>query len=173
VKPFRQCFDEHARKRFAPVFPALLSIETTGRCPDIPPVREIFLERKMLKVLFKDAIRSPGKLLALCLVVYLAAASFFVAGFLLLVAARWIQKSMQQKAKAIAAAEAEAEAARIEAEKLAAAARVAQTAKSAVADTPVASAAGPAANDPSASRSTAVPQYAKSAVVIPFKAGTQ
>lgn len=127
----------------------------------------------MLKVLFKDVLKSPGKLLALCLIVYLAAVSFFVAGFLLLVAARWIQKSMQQKAKAIAAAEAESEAARIETEKLAAAARAAQTAKTAVADTPVASAAGLAANDPSASQSTALPQYAKSAVVIPFRTGTQ
>jgi Zn-dependent protease with chaperone function len=140
-------------------------------------VREIFLERKMLKILFKDAIKSPGKLLALCLVLYLATVSFFVAGFLVLLAARWIQKSMQQKARAIEAAEAEAEAARIEAEKLAAAARASQAAAAAAKETvvvaPVASATGPAANDPNATRSTAVPQYARSAVVIPFRTGTQ
>jgi uncharacterized membrane protein len=140
-------------------------------------VREIFLERKMLTVLFKDAIKSPGKLLALCLVLYLATVSFFVAGFLALLAARWIQKSMQQKAKAIEAAEAEAEAARIEAEKLAAAARASQAAtraaKATVAAAPVASVAASAANDPNATPSTAAPQYAKSAVVIPFRTGTQ
>jgi uncharacterized protein YdaU (DUF1376 family) len=126
----------------------------------------------MLKLLLKDAIKSPGKLLALCIVMYLASLSFFVAGFLVLLAARWIHKTMKQKVKAIetAEAEAEAEAARIEAEKLAAAAKAAQATKATVAAANVASATG-AANDNTA-EPMSTPRYAKSAVVLPFKTGT-
>ena len=125
----------------------------------------------MLKVLLKDAIKVPGKLFALCFVVYLASLSLFVAGFLLLLAARWLHKTMQQKAKAIEAAEAEAEVARVEAEKLAAASRAAEAARATVATASVASAAS-AANDTTAAAPTSTRRYAKSAVVIPFKTGT-
>ena len=127
----------------------------------------------MLKVLFKDAIKTPGKLLALCFVVYLGTISFVVAMFVMLLAARWVYVTMMKKAKAIEAAEAEAEAeaeaARIETEKLAAAAKAADAAKARTAAVAQATAA---AND-----GAAVPapkkQYAKSAVVLPFKTGTQ
>jgi hypothetical protein len=123
----------------------------------------------MLKVLFKDAIKTPGKLLALCFVVYLATISFVVDMFVMLLAARWVYVTMMKKAKAIEAAEAEAEAARIETEKLAAAAKAADAAKARTAAVAQATAA---AND-----GAAVPapkkQYAKSAVVLPFKTGTQ
>jgi hypothetical protein len=78
-------------------------------------------------------------------------------------------KAMMKKAKAIEAAEADAEAARIETEKLAAAARAADAAKARTA--PVAHAT-PAANDPAA-KPAPMKQYAKSAVVVPFKTGTQ
>jgi hypothetical protein len=118
----------------------------------------IFLERKMLKLLFKDAIKTPGTLLALCFVMYLASMSFFVAAFLLLLAARWLQKTIQQKAKAVEAAEAEA-------------AR-AQAAKPAVAPATVAPTVA-AANEATAAQPAPKRQYAKSAVVIPFKAGTR
>jgi hypothetical protein len=120
----------------------------------------------MLKVLFKDAIKSPGKLLALCFVVYFATISLAVAGFLILLAARWVMVEMKKKAKAIEAAEAEAEAARVEAEKLAASQRMAAQAKAQA--VPVA----PASND-SVSKPAPMKQYAKSAVVIPFRTGTQ
>jgi uncharacterized membrane protein len=126
----------------------------------------------MLKVLLKDAIKVPGKLLALCIVMYLASLSLFVAGFLLLLlAARWLHKAMQQKAKAIEAAEAEAEVARVEAERLAAASKAAEAAKATVPTASVASAAS-AANDTTAAGPTSTRRYAKSAVVIPFKTGT-
>jgi hypothetical protein len=125
----------------------------------------IFLERKMVKVLFKDAIKSPGKLFALCFVVYLATISIAVAGFLMLLAARWVSVEMKKKAKAIEAAEAEAEAARVEAEKLAASQRMATQVKAQA--VPVAT----ASND-SVATPTPMKQYAKSAVVIPFKTGT-
>ena len=125
----------------------------------------------MLKVLLKDAIKTPGKLLALCFVMYLASLSFFVAGFLALLAARWLHKTMQQKAKANEAAEAEAEAARVEAEKLAAASRAAQAAKATDVTASVASATS-AANDTTAAEPTSNRRYAKSAVVIPLKTGT-
>ena|SRR5258708_27056957 len=125
----------------------------------------------MLKVLFKDAIKAPGKLLALCFVMYLASVSFFVAGFLVLLTARWLHKTMQQKAKAIEAAEAEAQAACVEAEKLAAAAKAAQAAKATPVTASVASSTS-AANDTTATQPASTPRYAKSAVVIPFKTGT-
>lgn len=117
----------------------------------------------MLKLLFKDAIKSPGKLLALCMVVYLATMSFFVAGFVFLLAARWLQKTMQKKAKALEAAEAEA--AKAEALK-------AQAAQPVAAATVTATATA-AANDTVAAPPAPKRQYAKSAVVIPFKTGTR
>jgi hypothetical protein len=118
----------------------------------------------MLLVLFKDAIKSPAKVLALCFIAYFATISFIVSTFLLLIAAHWVVKEMK-KAKAIHAAEAEAEAARIEIEKLAA--RAATNAKP-----EVASAATAAANDSDVKPAPAK-QYAKSAVVLPFKTGTR
>ncbi|APA90427.1 hypothetical protein BJG93_33095 (plasmid) [Paraburkholderia sprentiae WSM5005] len=123
----------------------------------------------MLKVMFKDALKTPGKLLALCLVVYLATISIVVAGFLILLAVSWVKVEMKKKAKAIEAAEAEAEAARIETEKLAAAARAADAAKVRTADVAHAT---EAAND-AAAQPAPTKQYAKSAVVVPFRTGTQ
>jgi hypothetical protein len=126
---------------------------------------KFFLERKMLTVLFKDAIKSPAKVLALCFIAYFATISFVVTVFLVLLAAHWVVKEMKKKGKAIFAAEAEAEAARIETEKLAA--RAAAEAKA-----EVASAATAAANDSNA-KPAPMKQYAKSAVVLPFKTGTR
>ncbi|MGF6812747.1 flagellar biosynthesis component FlhA [Paraburkholderia sp. Clong3] len=125
----------------------------------------------MLKVLFNGALKAPGKLVALCLVAYLATISFVVSGLLMLLAARWVYTAMMKKAKAIetAEAEAEAEAARIETEKLAAAARAADAAKARTAAVAHATAA---ANDPAA-KPAPMKHYAKSAVVVPFKTGTQ
>ncbi|MGF6439542.1 hypothetical protein [Paraburkholderia youngii] len=123
----------------------------------------------MLKVLFNGALKTPGKLLALCLVVYLATISFAVALIVGLVAANGLYKAMMKKATAIEAAEADAEAARIETEKLAAAARAADAAKARTATVAHATAA---ANDPAA-QPAPMKQYAKSAVVVPFKTGTQ
>ena len=123
----------------------------------------------MLTVLFKDAIKSPAKVLALCFIAYFATISFVVTVFLVLLAAHWVVKEMKKKGKAILAAEAEAEAeaeaARIETEKLAA--RAAAEAKA-----EVASAATAAANDSNA-KPAPMKQYAKSAVVLPFKTGTR
>ncbi|AUT75443.1 hypothetical protein C2L64_44445 [Paraburkholderia hospita] len=119
----------------------------------------------MLLVLFKDAIKSPAKVLALCFIAYFATISFVVSTFLFLLAAHWVVKEMKKKAKAIHAAEAEAEAARIETEKLAARA-------SANAKPEVASPATAAANDSNVKPAPAK-QYAKSAVVLPFKTGTR
>ncbi|WP_321936221.1 hypothetical protein [Paraburkholderia sp. J8-2] len=107
----------------------------------------------MLNLLIKDVLKSPGKVLALCLIVYLAATSFFVSLFLAGLGVRWLHK----KAKALEAAEREAareadkarEQAQPEAQKGAAA--VAQAAPSPVVQM------APAR------------QYAKSAVVIPLK----
>lgn len=133
----------------------------------------------MLKVLLKDPIKTPGKLLALCIVMYLATVSFFVAAFLVLLTGRWLYKAMQNKTRAIEAAEKEAEAARVEAEKLAAIARTAEAARAAAAAASTTGATGTtgattgtaAANDSSAAE-PAARRYAKSAVVIPFRTGT-
>jgi hypothetical protein len=119
----------------------------------------------MLKLWLKDAIKSPAKVLALCFIVYFATISFAVSAFLFLFAAHWVVKEMKKKGKAILAAEADAEAARVEAEKLAA--RAAVDVKGEVA--PVAT---PAAND-SMAKPAPMKQYAKSAVVLPFKTGTR
>ncbi|MFM0756061.1 hypothetical protein [Paraburkholderia strydomiana] len=126
---------------------------------------KIFLERKMLMVFFKDAIKSPAKVLALCFIAYFATISFVVFGLLVLLAIHWVVKEMKKKGKAILAAEADAEAARIEKEKLAARA-------GAEAKAEVKAAVTPAANDSSA-QPAATKQYAKSAVVLPFKTGAR
>ena len=117
----------------------------------------------MLRVVFKDAITSPGKLLALCMVVYFATISIAVAGILILLAARWVTLEMKKKAKAIEAAEAEA--ARVESEKAAVEQQMATQSKVEVVPSTTAS------NDSAASPAR-TKQYAKSAVVIPFRTGT-
>ncbi|MGF6782053.1 hypothetical protein [Paraburkholderia sp. GAS334] len=132
------------------------------------PVQEIFLERKMLKHLFKDAIKSPVKLFLLCFVVYMAAASFLVAAFLFLLGARWLHKQMMLKAKALEAAEVEAS--KAEVAKAAEAVTVVATPVD-VKATPAPASAN-AANDASVEAAPA-PQYAKSAVVLPFKTATR
>ena len=108
----------------------------------------------MLNLLIKDVLKSLGKLLALCLVVYLASMSFFVCLFLGALGARWLYK----KGKALEAAEREA------ARELADQAReqAQPEAQKSVAT------ASPAAADVAAD---AAPkrQYAKSVVVIPLK----
>jgi len=120
----------------------------------------------MLKVLLKNAIKSPSprKVLALCFIVYFASISFVVASFLLLLAGSWLVAAMKKKARTIIAAEAEAEAASLEVAKPAAPAADARTQAA-----PVTSAA---ANDSNA-QPAPMKQYAKSAVVLPFKTGTQ
>ncbi|MBU6486220.1 MAG: hypothetical protein KGQ57_00155 [Burkholderiales bacterium] len=111
----------------------------------------------MLNLLFKDLIKAPGKLLAVCVILYLATMSFLIAFFLVALAARWVQTEMKKKAKAAEAAAAEA--ARAEAAKPAA----------------VAPNVVPVAAVPAAAPAAPMPQrqYAKSAVVIPFKTGTR
>ncbi|CAG4914166.1 hypothetical protein [Paraburkholderia gardini] len=121
----------------------------------------------MLKHLFKDAIKSPGKLFALCFVVYMAAASFLVAAFLFLLGARWLHKQMVLKAKALDAAEVEAS--KAEAAKAAEAVTVAATPAVKATDVPT---SANAANDAAVDVASA-PQYAKSAVVIPFKTASR
>jgi hypothetical protein len=108
----------------------------------------------MLKLLLKDAIRSPFKLLAACIVAYLAATSFFVALFIAVLAVRFFTQTMKKKTKDLEAAAADA--ARAEASKLV---RPASPAVTVAAEETVA---------PTPAR-----QYAKSAVVIPFKTGTR
>jgi len=103
----------------------------------------------MLTVLFKDAIKSPAKVLALCFIAYFATISFVVTVFLVLLAAHWVVKEMKKKGKAILAARAAADA-----------------------KAEVASAATAAANDSNA-KPAPMKQYAKSAVVLPFKTGTR
>jgi cytoskeletal protein RodZ len=112
----------------------------------------------MLELFVKDVLKSPGKLVALCFVVYLAATSFFVGVFLAAAAVYWLRKQLMLKAKALQAAEAEIERQRVdqareEAVKKAAAANTAQA---------------PSAPTP-APQATPIRQYAKSAVVIPMK----
>jgi hypothetical protein len=107
----------------------------------------------MLKLLLKNAIRSPFKLFAACMVVYLAATSFFVGLFVAVLFARFVMQTMKKKAKELESAAADA--ARAEAVKPVVPASPAQVAspEDAVASAPVR-------------------QYAKSAVVIPFRTGT-
>jgi len=107
----------------------------------------------MLNLLIKDVLKSPGKLLALCLVVYLASMSFLVSLFLALAVGGKFVQMLKRKAKALEAAEAEAERARAEAERLAAVEAQKRTAAATVQPAPAAP----------------TRQYAKSAVVIPMK----
>jgi hypothetical protein len=112
----------------------------------------------MLEHFVKDVLKSPGKLVALCFVIYLASMSFFVGVFLAAAAVYWLREQLMIKAKALQAADAElerqrADQARDEALRKATAANAAQTP------------ATPAA----ASQSTPARQYARSAVVIPMK----
>ncbi|MBB3262192.1 hypothetical protein [Paraburkholderia sp. WP4_3_2] len=112
----------------------------------------------MLEHFVKAVLKSPGKLLALCFVVYLASTSFFVGVFLAVATVYWLRKQLMLKAKALQAADAEIERQRVdqardEALKKAAAANSAQE---------------PSAPAP-APEATPIRQYAKSAVVIPMK----
>ncbi|WP_028231584.1 hypothetical protein [Paraburkholderia mimosarum] len=113
----------------------------------------------MLSLLIKDVLKSPGKLVAVCFVLYLASMSMFVSLFLALAVGGKFVQTLKRKAKALEAAEAEAERARAEAERVAAV----EAQKQATA----AAAAAAAAVQPEASAPTR--QYAKSAVVIPLK----
>lgn len=118
----------------------------------------------MLELLIKNAIRHPGKLLALCFVAYLATMSFVVSGLLFLLVVGWIPQKVKAAAKA--QAEAHAEARRAEA----ANAKV-------VVPEPVAKVqtvnVAPATNDAAAAPLAPHRQYARSAVVIPFRSGTR
>ncbi|SIO72867.1 hypothetical protein SAMN05444172_9354 [Burkholderia sp. GAS332] len=115
----------------------------------------------MLKLLFKDAIKTPWKLLALCLVVYLATLSLVVLIFVGFLGGHWLRKTIQQKTKALEAAEAEAKRAE-------AATPVVPAAPVVATVTPANPAVAPSAAQPAPTR-----QYAKSAVVIPFRTGTR
>jgi len=116
----------------------------------------------MLEKIFTNAIKHPFKLLALCYVAYLASMSFFVVGLLLLLAAGWIRQKVKAAAKAQAEAVAETE--RAEATKTVMAEPVAKVEHINVA---------PAVNDITAAQPTPIRQYARSAVVIPFRSGTR
>ncbi|WP_042303612.1 hypothetical protein [Paraburkholderia kururiensis] len=107
----------------------------------------------LLNPFFRDVLKSPGKLLLLCLVVYLASTSFVVGLFLATAVGAKLVQTLKRKAKALEAAEAEAERARAEAERVAAEKALKQAADT---DTQ------PAAAAPTR-------QYARSAVVIPLK----
>jgi len=106
----------------------------------------LFLERKMPKQLVESAIKSPFKLMALCFALWFAAHSFFAALFVGFVALRIVKKSL----KAASGVEPEAHEAK----------------------------APPAPVTAQAVQSVAQPvtpikrQYAKSAVVVPLKTGT-
>ena len=106
----------------------------------------------MLKLLLKDLVRSPARLLAVCLVIYLATMSFFVAVFLAVIAGRYIRNALIQKAHAVHAAAAEAARAEVSVA------------------TPPAPAKAVPIEEPAVAALTR--QYAKSAVVIPFRTGT-
>ncbi len=58
----------------------------------------------MLKQLVVTAFKSPFKLFAICMVLYMAAHSFFVAIFLLVGTVVWIKKSVNAKANPDASA---------------------------------------------------------------------
>ncbi|MBN3785693.1 hypothetical protein [Burkholderia sp. Ac-20353] len=112
----------------------------------------------MLKFLFQNAIKSPFKLFAICMVVYLATMSFFVAGLLALLAGSWLRTEIAKQRKAMEEAQAAERAEAAEAAKLATQ-RVAQ-------------ATAAAANDDVANTTPPKRRYAKSAVVRPLKTGS-
>lgn len=117
----------------------------------------------MLELFVKDVLKSPGKLLALCFVIYLASMSFFVGVFLAIATIYWLRKQLMLKAKALQAEEAEADRVRAEQAREDALKKAASTN---AAQAPSAPAAAPEA--------TPIRQYARSAVVIPMKkTGTQ
>ncbi|HKR42211.1 MAG TPA: hypothetical protein VJU59_21480 [Paraburkholderia sp.] len=110
----------------------------------------------MRKLFVEDVLKSPGKLLALCFIVYLAATSFFVGIFLCFVAVRWFRKQLVLKAKALEAADAEAARER------------ANEAREQALNTATANAAAQASPTP-VTQTPPARQYARSAVVIPMK----
>lgn len=115
----------------------------------------------MRKQFVEDVLKSPGKLVALCCIVYLATMSFFVGFFLFCLAIRWVRKQVALKAKAIEAADAEAARSHADQER-----ERALRAAAAAQSTPP---SPPTIDQPVAPR-----QYARSAVVIPLKkTGTQ
>ncbi|OBR54037.1 hypothetical protein [Paraburkholderia tropica] len=112
----------------------------------------------MRKLFIEDVMKSPGKLLALCFIVYLASQSFFVGFFLFCLGVRWFRKQLVLKAKALETAEAEAareraNEAREQALKAGAVKPAQQQAPAPVATAPV----------------TPLRQYVRSAVVVPMK----
>ena len=111
----------------------------------------------MLKFLLANALRSPGRLLALCVVIYIASQSFFVALFVVGLVIAAIRSEIKKKLKAAEVQEAEAKQA--EAEQLRSDIATAQPAKTEVPAEPV--------------KPAPVREYAKSAVVIPFRTGTR
>jgi hypothetical protein len=106
----------------------------------------IFLERKMPKQLVESAIKSPFKFLAVCFALWFAAHSFFAALFVGVVALTMVKKSL----KAARRGEHEPHEAKVPAAP--ATAKVVES---------VAQPATPSKR-----------QYAKSAVVVPLKTGT-
>lgn len=119
----------------------------------------------MLKRVMKDAVKSPWKLLGICLVLYIASMSMFVAGAIGLMVLGHFRNEHRRKLKAIHAAEIEAQAeadaqAKADAQ---AAVRAKSTKRQAAAND---------ATQPSAPTQTEK-QYAKSAVVVPFKTGSR
>ncbi|RQM59657.1 MULTISPECIES: hypothetical protein [Burkholderia] len=107
----------------------------------------------MLKLLCKNAIRSPFKVLALCMVVYIASMSLFVVGLLVLIAGNWLRGEIAKQRTAMQEAEAAERAEAADAARL-----VKQRA---------------AANDDVAEPTTPSRQYAKSAVVRPLETGSR
>lgn len=115
----------------------------------------------MLKLLFKDAIKTPWKLLALCLVAYLASMSVIVFIFLALLGCQWVRSTIQKNARALASAGTESN----RTEPASPVTPVTPATATVACPTPAASVG--------VSPSTPKRQYAKSAVVIPFRTGTR
>lgn len=111
----------------------------------------------MLKLLLANALRSPGRLLALCVVIYIASISFFVGLFVVVLVIAAVRSEIKKKLKA---AEAQAtETKQAEAEQLRSDFAKAQSEKTEVPAEP--------------GKPAPVREYAKSAVVIPFRTGTR
>jgi hypothetical protein len=103
----------------------------------------------MPKQLVYMAVKSPAKLVAVCFALWFAAHSFFAAIFVFLVCAAWVKKSISAALKSDANA-------------------------NEVKEAPAASPAAPVSTAEIQTQ-PATPikrQYAKSAVVVPFKTGT-
>ncbi|WP_321817839.1 MULTISPECIES: hypothetical protein [unclassified Paraburkholderia] len=112
----------------------------------------------MLELFVKDVLKSPGKLVALCFVIYLASMSFFVGVFLAAATVYWVRKQLMLKARAIQAADAELERQRAD-----------QVRDEALRQAAAASAFQTPAVPAAANQATPARQYARSAVVIPMK----